>query len=236
MKKGLPLVVVVFTLVFAVLALAGCGGKSQPANQSTGTQSAKEESVADLFAKGNKIDGMSYDYFITSKDSSMSGKIWMQGKKMKTEGVFDGQKVVSIIDGDTNTYITYNPAENKAMKITSAPTEDKIEKPTDFTSDIDTTKVKVLETTVYEGMKCKVVEMLEKEGQVQIKMWVSVDYGIPVRVEVADPQAGKTVMEYKNVKVGSISADVFQLPAVVEVTDMSDMMKNMPQMPNMPKN
>ncbi len=234
MKKRLPLFLVVFTLVFAMLALAGCGGKSQPANQSTGSQSAKEESVADLFAKGKKVDGMSYEYTLTTKGVAMSGKVWMQGKKMKTETNIQGQKMISFTDGDTNTFITYNPDQNTAMRITSPPTEQTTETPTDFTNDIDATKTKVLETTTYEGLKCKVIEVAEADGKTVAKTWVSVDYGIPLRVETTDPVNGNTVMEYKNLKVGPIAADVFQLPAGVNVTDMNDMLENMPQMPNMP--
>jgi len=236
MKKRLPLFLVVFTLVFAVLALAGCGAKSQPANQSTGSQSAKEESVADIFAKGKKVDGMYYEYTLTTKGAAMSGKVWMQGKKMKTETAFEGQNMISFIDGDTNTFITYNPDQKTAMKITSPPTEQTTETPTDFTNEIDTTKTKVLETTTYDGLKCKVIEVADADGKTMVKAWVSVDYGIPLRIETTDAENGKTVMEYKNLKVGPIPAETFKLPAGVEVTDMSEMMKNMPQMPNMPKN
>lgn len=236
MKKRLPIFLVLFTLVFAVLALAGCGGKSQPANQSTGAQSAKEESVADIFAKGKNVEGMSYEYTLTSKDATMSGKVWMQGKMMKSETVIEDQKVISLIDGNTNTFITYNPNENTAMKITSPPTEQSAETPTDFTDDIDTTKLKELETTTYDGLKCKVIEVSEHEGKVVTKAWISVDYGIPLRIETTDPENGKTVMEYKSLKVGPIPAETFKLPAGVEVADMSELMKNMPQMPNMPQN
>jgi len=239
-KKRLPLFLVVLALVFSVLVLAGCGGGgkqtgSQPAkDQQGGSQPAKEESVADLFSKGKKVEGMSYDYTMTSKDISMSGKVWLQGKKMKTESTFEGQKMISFIDGDTNTFITYYPDQNTAMKISSPPTDRQTETPTDFTSDIDTTKVKVLETTVYDGVKCRVLEVTEKDNKTLVKMWVREDYGIPIRVESTDPDGGKFVMEYKNLQVGSIPADVFQLPAGVEVTDMNEMMKNMPQIPNMP--
>ncbi|TEB09433.1 LolA family protein [Pelotomaculum propionicicum] len=234
MKKRLPLFLVLFTLVFAVLALAGCGGKSQPASQSTGTQSAKEESIGDIIAKGKKVEGMSYEYTLTSKDGTMTGKVWMQGKMMKSETVMAGQKMISYIDGNTNTFITYNPDENTAMKITSPPTGQSTETPTDFTDEIDPAKLKVLETTTYEGYKCKVVESTSQDGKVVEKVWVSVDYGIPLRIETTDSVNGNTVMEYKNLKVGSIPAETFKLPAGVEVTDMSEMMKNLPQAPNVP--
>lgn len=216
--------------------LAGCGGDKKTSGQSTNqsTQTAKEETITDIFAKSKKVDALSYDYSITSNETAINGKVWMQGNKMKTESVFNGETMISFFDGDTNTIITYYPAQNKAMKLTSDQAEKQnaiSDTPIDYTEDIDTTSVKVLETTVYDGVKCKVVEITEKDSKVVSKMWIREDYGIPIRVETTDPTFGKSVMEYKNMKIGSISADVFKVPAV-EVTDMSEMMKQM--LPNMP--
>ncbi len=232
MRKRLPLFMVLFALLFTLPALAGCGGKNQQASQSTGSQTSKEETIGDIIAKGKKVEGMSYDYTLTSKDGNMTGKVWMQGKMMKSETVMAGQKMISYIDGSTNTFITYNPADNTAVKITSQPTGASTETPTDFTDDIDTAKIKVLETTTYEGFKCKVVEIADKDGKIINKAWISVDYGVPLRIETTDPVNGNTVMEYKNLKVEAVPAETFKLPAGVEVTDMSEMMKNLPQVPN----
>ncbi|WP_421072288.1 LolA family protein [Pelotomaculum propionicicum] len=219
--------------------LAGCGGDKstggQQANQSQ--QTAKTESITDIFAKGEKIDGMSYDYSVTASDMSMNGKVWMQGKKMKTESTMGGENVVSFFDGDTNTVIIYNPAEKTAMKMSAGQAEEQnaiSDTPVDYTSGIDKTSIKELETVVYEGVKCRVVEVTEKDSKTVTKMWLREDYGIPMRIESTDPTGGKFVMEYKNMKIGSIAADVFQLPAGVQVTDMSEMMKQMQQLPGMP--
>lgn len=239
MKKWLVLpVLLVFILSGAVLA--GCGGGDKSTSgQSTDqpAQTSKSETLTDVFAKGSKVDGLSYDYTMTASDATVTGKVWLQGKKMKSETTVAGQNVVMYVDGDNNTMIMYYPAEKTAMKITSEQAEEQntlSDTPLDYTSDIDQTSMKELETVVYDGVKCRVVEVTEKDSKTVAKMWIREDYGIPVRIESTDAQGGKFVMEYKNVKVGSIEASVFELPAGVSVTDMGDMMKQMQQIPGMP--
>lgn len=85
--------------------------------------------------------------------------------------------------------------------------------------------------TVYDGARCRVISIESADGKDKTKMWVREDYGIPVRVETSASDGTKTVMEYKNLKIGKQPADTFELPAGVVITDMGEMLKNMPQMP-----
>ncbi|MBC7325977.1 MAG: hypothetical protein H5T99_11820 [Moorella sp. (in: Bacteria)] len=64
-----------------------------------------------------------------------------------------------------------------------------------------------------------------------MRMWVREDYGLPVRVEVTSAAGGKTVMEYKNLRVGPLPPDTFKLPTGVEVTDINQLMKQLPSLP-----
>lgn len=237
-KKWLALSVLLVTLLSGAI-LAGCGGDKKTDGQSANkpAQTAKGDSITDIFAKGEKIDGMSYDYSMTAGDMSMSGKVWMQGKKMKTESTMGGEKVISYVDVDTNTVVIYNPAQNSAMKMSSGEAEKQnavSDTPLDYTSELDKTSIKELEATIYDGVKCRIVEVTEKDSKIGTKMWIREDYGIPMRIESVDATGVKFVMEYKNMKIGSIAADVFQLPAGVQVTDMNDMLKQMQQLPGMP--
>ena len=50
-------------------------------------------------------------------------------------------------------------------------------------------------------------------------MWISEEHGLPLRVE-ANEGGVKTVLEYKNIKVGPIPDDTFKMPAGVEIMDM----------------
>lgn len=221
-------------IILSGLILAGCGGSKSTTSQPTET--AKTETISDIFAKGQKIDGLAYEYTITASDMVLNGKVWMMGKKMKTESVMDAQKIISYIDGDTNSAIIYYPDRNEATKVSAGQAEEQdvgSETPLDYTSGIDQTAVKELETVVYDGVKCRVVEVTDKDSKAVTKMWIREDYGIPMRIESTDPTGQKFLMEYKNMKVGSLSADVFQLPTGVKITDMSELMKQMQQqMPN----
>lgn len=238
MKKKL---LALFTMVlFILFSLAGCGGgeKKDSGGQPAGgkpaaTQPAKEENLGGLLSKGKNVEGLYYEYKVTAKDMTMTGKMWLAGNKMKTEAQAEGQKVVTIFDGET--YYTYMPDQNMAIKIT-ADKSNKVSTPVDYTKDADTRpdKYKLLETVVYEGVKCKVVMVTGPDGKEQMKMWVHEEYGIPLRVELTETDGSKSVLEYKNLKVGPQTPETFKLPAGVQVTDMGEMMKNMPQMPKAP--
>ncbi|MHB8986804.1 MAG: LolA family protein [Eubacteriales bacterium] len=235
MKKYLSLLALLVIVSFS-FSLSGCGGKKDTAGQPSGEppkseQTAKEEPLADLLAKGKKIEGMSYDYSIASKEITTSGKVWLSDKKVKSESTVNGTKLISIFDGGSNTVITYYPEQNKAMKISTGNTDNTAETPTEYAGDIDASKAKVLETTVYDGARCKVIQVENPGGKEKSKMWIREDYGIPVKVEITSSDGTQMVMEYKNLKIGKQPAEVFELPAGVVVTDMGDMMKNLPQMP-----
>jgi outer membrane lipoprotein-sorting protein len=76
-----------------------------------------------------------------------------------------------------------------------------------------------------------VLQLQDAADKPQTKMWVREDYGLPVRVEVTALDGQKTVIEYKNLKVGAVPAENFQLPAGVPVTDMSGLINKLPQKP-----
>jgi outer membrane lipoprotein-sorting protein len=215
-------------IVVACLALTGCGGKKETATAPGDKQAVSksgDESAASLFAKAKNIKGMSYDYVTTMPTGTVSGKVWQQGKNVKTEGTAEGQKIVTIINGDTNTCYIYYPDQNTAMKM---PVEDETQEtkaPTDYAEDVDPLNLKFVETAVFDGAQCKVYALQSAEGS--IKYWIRTDYGIPVRVETTLTDGTRMVVEYKNLKVGTLPAETFELPAGVEVTDMSDLMNEM---------
>ena len=218
-------------LIILSVSLVGCGGGKketdiQPSSNDT-AQSMKEVSIADLMAKGKKVEGMSYDFVLTAKDGSMNGKTWVEGNKVKTEAVTEGQKIITIFDSDT--IYSYNPDQNIAYKL-SPDKSKKAETPMDYTEDLDSKsdEIKILETTVYDGVKCKVVEVMSADSKDQMKMWLREDYGIPMRVESTESNGSKTIMEYKNLKVGPQPEETFKLPDGVQITDINQMMKQMP--------
>jgi outer membrane lipoprotein-sorting protein len=147
---------------------------------------------------------------------------------MKMESTTEGQKGVTIIDGDT--ILTYDPQQNVAYKITSDMTE-QFKTPSEYVQDakVNMENWKTLETTVYDGVKCRVISISAMNGQDEMKMWVREDYGIPVRVETKSANGDTVVIEYKNMKIGALPEDTFKLPSGVKIMDMNEIMNQMPQ-------
>lgn len=224
-------------MAFLVAGPTGCGGKKKaeerPADRqdlrSEETQAGREESNAAILAKSKNIKGMSYEYILTGLPTGrQTGKVWMYGKKMKTEGTQGGQKIITIIDGDTNTVYTYYPGQNKAVKLTTGELGPDAQAPTDYTRDANPDELKVIsKKATYDGAVCRVWQLKRQDGS-ETKMWVREDCGIPVRVEITAPDGMNMVMEYKNIKIGPVPAETFKLPGGVQVTDLTGMMKGLP--------
>ncbi|MEW6446586.1 MAG: hypothetical protein AB1426_00600 [Bacillota bacterium] len=228
-------------MVLLITSLAGCGGKKaedqkpaagRPDIKREEAKPARAESTADIIAKSKKIEGMSYEYIMSGLSAGQqTGKVWMSGKKIKTERTQGGQRIITIIDADTNTVYSYYPAQNKAVKIISGELGPDAQTPTDYTRSTDPKAIKVIKKrTVYDGVVCQIWQLQEQDGS-ETKMWVREDYGLPVRVEVKAPGGLNMVMEYKNMKIGPLPAETFKLPPGVQVTDLTGVMKGLPQAP-----
>lgn len=202
--------------------LSGCSGGSRQAAEPVKQAQVqpREDSIANLLAKKDTITAYSYDWVITNSEGSITGKLWVDGNKMRSDSQMDDKKTVAIVDGK-DVYL-YMPDQGKAMKMPAdknkaAPT------PGAYTDKIDAAKLKVLETATYEGVSCKVLVATTEDKQ-KTKMWLRVSDGFLMKEEFVDEEdGGKIVMEYKNVKVGPVQADIFRLPAGVQIKDMADL-------------
>ena len=231
MKRALSALVMA-CLILISLGIIGCGGGKQDSvssAQPTPAPTAKEETISDLFGKAKNLPGMSYDFSMTAEDIKMTGTMWLAGKKMRSEIVMDNNKMISISDGEAGVVYIYDPAQGTAIKMAYDANAQTAPTPERFTEKIDFAITKVIENTTYDGVKCKVLLVKDNTSKAETKLWIREDYGIPLRVEAIDSDGGKTVMEYKNLKVGAQPANTFQLPAGVKVTDMAEMMKNVSQ-------
>lgn len=221
-------------LVLTCFSLVGCGGEkkdtgTQPVTGQEDAQPSEEISVDELFAKGKQVKGMSFDFIMTMADNElMTGKMWIQGEQFKQEFIIEGNQVINIFDNDT--FYSYRPAENMAIKFNlndmQGNSEGNVDSPINYLDNVDTEVMTQVGTEYYDGAKCKVLLFKDKESTYESKMWVRLDYGIPVRIEATDSDGTKSVMEYKNIKVGSLPADTFKLPSGVEVQDLSEMRGN----------
>ncbi len=226
-------------LFFVTLLLTGCGGgstppssapdskesatspgeaESTPAEQSSSSE--EEIPVSEIFARAKNIEGLYYEYVLTAGEEKTEGKAWIKGKQFKNEICVEDQTIINIIDFDKAAAYTYMPSQNTAMKIElDMMNMEEFQSPTAYAEDVDPQLVRIVETTTYDGYRCKVMAITNEETQEEIKMWVSEDYGIPLRIE-AISEGVTTVLEYKNLQVGSIADDVFTIPQGVEIMEM----------------
>lgn len=211
------------------LILAGCGGSKDAAKgPAPAPAPAKEESIADLFAKGKTVPGMSYDFVSTAKEMKMEGKMWIAGKKVRSEMTIANQKSITITDGDANVAYMYTPEQKSAMKVALDQAKGG-QSPDSFTLPGDAPKYKITGTETIDGVKCKVLLMQDAATKTEHKMWVREDYGLPVRVEIIEAGNKVMVTEYKNMKIGPVPPETFKLPEGTKIIDMGDMMKNLPK-------
>lgn len=231
--KRISFTFLMLCLIVVSLGLTGCGGGKQdaaPSAQTTPAPAAKQETGGDLFSKVKKMPDMSYDFAMIADDTNLKGKVWISGKKMKTEMTIENNKTISIVDGDAKVAYLYYPTEGTAMKTAyDEKAAQMVPTSKQFIDEMDASQVKVLETVTYEGVKCKVMLVKDKTSKAETKLWIWEEYGVALRIEAIDSDGGKMVMEHTNIKMGAPPAETFQLPAGVKVTDMAEMMKNLPK-------
>lgn len=217
-KMG-PVLVLMLVLL---LMMAGCGGSKAPAPAAPQPAPAapapapapKEVSLAEIFDKGKNIDGLYYEYVMTSGPVKIEAETWVQEKKIRYDVVTNGQSVSTIVDLEQKVAYNYMPEQKVAMKVNLSMIDlDSFRLSSAWIEKLDPNTFNILETVMYNGLKCKVVE-----GQEDLKMWISEEYGIPIRVEIT-VSGQKTLIEYKNLKVSLIDADTFKIPQGIQIIE-----------------
>lgn len=228
------LICLLAAVLLAVL-LAGCGAESEPSKQEVtpaeeAQQPAKVETsapassaggeVETLIAKSKKFDSMSFEYVIEDIYASAEGKVWAKGSKSKNEMTMEGQTMITIVDFATDEAIVYFPQDNIATLENLVPEMvGWYENPTNYYDDLDIANVKIVGTETVDGYKCKIMTVSNAKGEVESKVWVSEEYGIPLRIEAYYEDGVVGTLEYKNLEVGSVSDAEFKLPDNVTVMD-----------------
>jgi hypothetical protein len=219
-------------IILLTFSFAGCGSSQQTTPTNSGTNQTNEENevVTGLIAKGKVMGEMSYEMSMTDSGINYQSKIWLKGTKMKTEATINNQKMISIIDSEKKEVITYIPEQKTASKIKLEEYQGKDDtSPGEYLGMTDNKQIKVTGTETVNGMQCKVIEITVDNAKV-IKEWISTDLGLPVRIE-QEIDGKKIVVDFKNYQVGSgtVSDDVFKLPADINVIDLNAMMNNLPK-------
>ncbi|MDD4874063.1 MAG: hypothetical protein PHE15_03720 [Dehalococcoidales bacterium] len=199
-------------LLAATLILSACGGGNNTTTTSSTTASG--ESLEDILGNVVGITSFTYDMVITSSDGpTQSHTIWCENDEMRMDLEAEGEAVVYIWDGNTETTYIYYPSQNIALKVTTyEPANSAVDK-TEGIMDYNPT---IIGTETLDGKVCLVVEYTY-EGTTS-KMWIWKQYGFPIRVEVTTTE-GTTVMEYKNISFEDIADSIFELPEGVQIVD-----------------
>lgn len=196
--------------------------QAEEAGVGEGDTGLDAQSVLSLLQKGSELEGVSYESVMTSYEGVIESKIWMQGEKFKSEAIIDGRKMITIFD--TEVYYTYDPQDNIAIKMPLLAESDDLDDITplfDLSEELDEDMIVSVEDGSYDGVRCKIIVIREKETGAESKIWVRTDYGIPVRIESSFEGYTMTI-ENKNITVGKLPPDTFQLPPGVEIMDMAD--------------
>lgn len=171
--------------------------------------------IAQLFAM-QRFSSLQSDMVIDHpKAGRTEGKLYMKGEKSRIEFSPQGQKMVSIIDGD-NAY-TYSPGEDFAVAIPIGQAKAQVPEIKDYKTDCQQ-----LGDEIIDGKDCGIYQCME--GDNVIKVWVSKDIDFPLKVI-----AGGATTYYKNAIIdAAIDDSLFALPAGMKVQDMSQMMQMNP--------
>jgi outer membrane lipoprotein-sorting protein len=213
--------------------LMGCSGSkntSSPGLPQKQEVSAKEE-VMNLLSKGKTVNGISYEFVTTTGGVQSRGKVWMQNDKVRMETILQGQQMILLYDGET--IFQYMPHANIALKIVAKELQGQTPKkpltPTGLVANMDKETLQIVETNVYEGQRCRIISFLHKDNKERMKIWISEEYGIPIKVESMGAEGKPAVSEFKNIKPGPLSLDIFKLPAGVQIQDVVEIMRTLPK-------
>ena len=158
----------------------------------------------------------SADMVMTAQGHSVAGKYYMNGDKMRMEMSMMGQSSITITRHDKKLSWILMPAQKSYMEVSM---EGKAQGPTPFDREADF-KYTQAGTETVDGHPCKKMKFaVVREGQTITGFhWLATDLkDLPIKWT---DEAGTSVMELKNVKLGPSPADLFELPAGYKKMEM----------------
>jgi len=190
-----------------------------------------EEALASLFMSGMDLEELSYEMHLSGPAmEEVQVRVWMQGDRMRSESEYEGERFIVIIDEEAS-YIL-EPAEKMAFRSPKGagedPELDETSEPMtvgEVTTDTDPADFEYLGTEEVEGILCHVVQTEGDEPGDTLTLWLHSDYGFPMKIEQeSDTPDRQYLVEIKNLEVGNVSDQHFEVPSDYEIVDFGEMM------------
>lgn len=232
-KKRRILLLLILSLMFA-LALYGCGSNEQDDQQNNdpdqqeqnGNDNEDDVDLETVFRDVEYPTNISYEMTIQSEGaSSYTSRLWIMDDKMRNEYEMEGMTFISIYDGER--FYTLDPSTKIAMRYPIDDEEleedDIDDEPAlgDFIDDDDWASLNYVQQEMLNGVKTYVVLDSFDDLDIEYKMWIHHEYGIPMRVESSGPNPDDNyVLEVSNLKVGEVTEADFEIPEDYEVMDL----------------
>jgi hypothetical protein len=219
-----------------LIPLVGCGGggtsatptgtttgaattptKTPTATKTPASTSTSGNTLADIYGVGKSIGDVKYDQVMTvsGQPQSTTSKVyikdaWLSNKmKFRYEMTAEGTTTIMLMDLATQIAYSYFPDQNMAYRIDMSQAEQS--DPTQNSDQIIPVKVG---TETVDGKLCDVYQWTYQG--ISTKEWIWKDKSFPIKME-STSSSGTTTIEYKNIVFGTLSNDLFQLPAGVEI-------------------
>lgn len=220
------------------LLVTGCGGGGEqgeatptptPTSTATATPthtatptptptatSTSGKTLGDVYGVGKNIGDIKFDQVMTAPDQQQTTmkvyikNAWVTNKlKYRYEMTMEGQSSIQLLDLEAQTMYMYLPDQNMAykMNLNQAPSN-----PTENSDQI----VTYLGTETIDSKLCDVWQYTTSD--VTSKVWVWKERSFPIKMQ-STTSSGTSIVEYQNIVFGTLSNDLFQLPAGVQIIE-----------------
>jgi negative regulator of sigma E activity len=177
--------------------------------------------IASLVVWGGSATGAEFSADIVEKmhGQQISGKVYVKGDKIRREAVRGGKEGVIIMRLDRKVVWNLMPDQKKYVEIPnmnpaqfdSPETRKELERIADR---------KELGTEKVSGYDCQKIQYVYHDKSLgTLTQWVAKKLKYPIKMEHKG-QAGEMSMEYRNIKEGSVSDSLFDLPKGYEKMEM----------------
>lgn len=221
MAKTKKIFFVISILSLLALAGAGCGKGATTPGGGEQPRGAEESGgggdLAGILGLGREIKNYSYEEVTVTGGETLTSLVAKKDQKMRREMTVADQTTVMYFDLGSGEIYTYMPSTKQAIKMSAVPDETENNEPLDETAGKIDPKTKILGRETVNGEATVVVEVTVEN--MKQKMWISVKYGLPMKIEAETP-GGKITTEVRNLKVGGVTDADVTLPPEAKIVEL----------------